>query len=82
MALKGRHRRKTTNEAKKHEPKIKEALKTSRKNNMQENKPYISTGFRRILAIVSLQISTMTNPPMPSWSTKQPIDDKKSAHVT
>ena len=48
---------------------------------MQENKPYISTGFR-ILAIVSIQISTMMNPPMPSESTKQPIDDKKSAHVT
>ena len=49
---------------------------------MQENKPYISTGLRRILAIVSIQISTMMNPPMPSKSTKQPIDDKKSAHVT
>ena len=37
----------------KHTQKIKVALKTSKKNNMQANKPYISTGLRHIFAIVS-----------------------------
>ena len=46
----------------KHTPKIKVALKTPKKNNMQANKPYISTGLRHIFAIVSSQISTMMEP--------------------
>ena len=46
----------------KHTPKIKVALKTPKKNNMQANKPYISTGVRHIFAIISSQISTMMEP--------------------
>ena len=51
---------------------------------MQANKPYISTGLRHIFAIVSSQIKLQLwwSHPTPSWSTKQPIGDKKSAHVT
>ena len=62
MALKDRHRRKTTNEGKKHPPKIKVPLKNPKKNNKQAKKPYISTGLRHIFAIVSSQISTMMEP--------------------
>ena len=36
-------------------PKIKVALKNPKKNNMQANKPYISTGLGHIFAIVSSQ---------------------------
>ena len=61
VALKGRHRRKTTTKGK-HKPKIKVALKTSRKNTMWANQPYILTGLRHLLAIVSSQISTMMEP--------------------
>ena len=35
--------------------KIKLALKNPKKNNMQANRPYISTGLRHIFAIVSSQ---------------------------
>ena len=34
---------------------------------MQANKPYISTGLRHIFAIVSSQISTMTEPVNAIW---------------
>ena len=67
MALKGRYRRKTTNEGKNIQPKIKVALKTPKKNNMQGNKPYISTGLRHIFAIVSSQISTVMEPVKAIW---------------
>ena len=43
----------------KHTTETKAALKTQKKNNMQANKPYISTGLRHIFGIVSSQISTM-----------------------
>ena len=46
----------------KHSPKIKVALKTPKKNNMQENTPYILTGLRHIFAIVLSQTSTMMEP--------------------
>ena len=62
MALKGRHRGKTKKEGKIKTPEIKVPLKTPKKNNMQANKPYISTGLRHIFAIVSSQISTMMEP--------------------
>ena len=62
MAFKGRHRRMTTNEGKKHTPKIEVALKSPKKSNMQANKPYIWTGLRHIFRIVSSQLSTMMEP--------------------
>ena len=71
MALKGRYRRKTANEGENIHQKLKLALKTPQKNNMQANKPYISTGLRHIFAIVSSKISTMMK-----------RADKKSVHVT
>ena len=46
----------------KHAPKIKVALKTPKKNNMQANKSYISTVLRHVFAIVLSQISTMMEP--------------------
>ena len=39
----------------KHTPKIKVAVKTSKKNNMHANKPCFLTGLRHIFAIVSSQ---------------------------
>ena len=51
---------------------------------MQANKPYISTGLRNIFDIVSWQISSTMEPSnaILTWSTKQPIGDKKSVHLT
>ena len=55
-------RRRQQTKGKTYTPEIKVSLKTPKKNNMQANKPYISTGVRHIFAIVSSQISTIMEP--------------------
>ena len=49
---------------------------------MQAKKPYISTGCATFSPSFRHKSPLWWNHPTPSWSTNQPIGDKKSAHVT
>ena len=76
VALKDRHRRKTTNEGENTHQKLKNHLKNPKKNNMQAKKPYSSTGLRHIFAIVSSQISTVMEPSITDGTNQSAIGNQ------